>query len=32
MKLLGEPNVDGVPVVLDYAGRGAPRVVFWQTI
>jgi hypothetical protein len=24
MELLGEPNADGVPVVLDYAGRGIP--------
>ena len=32
MELLGEPNADGVPVVPDYAGPGAPRVVFWQAI
>ncbi len=32
MELLGEPNADGVPVVADYAGRGASRVVFWKAI
>jgi len=32
MELLGEPNSDGIPVVPDYAGRGAPRVVFWKSI
>jgi len=32
MQLLGEPNSDGIPVVPDYAGRGAPRVVFWKAI
>jgi GNAT superfamily N-acetyltransferase len=32
MQLLGDPNADGVPVVPDYAGRGAPRVVFWKAI
>jgi GNAT superfamily N-acetyltransferase len=32
MQLLGEPNADGVPVVADYGGRGAPRVVFWKAI
>jgi ribosomal protein S18 acetylase RimI-like enzyme len=32
MELLGEPNADGVPVVPDYAGRGAARVVFWKSI
>jgi len=32
MQLLGAPNSDGVPVVPDYAGRGAPRVVFWKDI
>jgi ribosomal protein S18 acetylase RimI-like enzyme len=28
MQLLGEPNIDGIPMVPDYAGSGAPRVVF----
>lgn len=28
MKLLGEPNRDGIPVVADYAGVGQDRVVF----
>jgi ribosomal protein S18 acetylase RimI-like enzyme len=32
MTLLGEPNTDGIPVVSDYAGRGASRVVFWKPI
>jgi GNAT superfamily N-acetyltransferase len=32
MQLLGEANSDGLPVVADYAGRGAPRVVFWKSI
>jgi GNAT superfamily N-acetyltransferase len=32
MQLLGAPNADGIPVVPDYAGRGAPRVVFWKDI
>ena len=32
MQLLGEPGSDGVPVVPDYAGRGAPRVVFWKAV
>ena len=32
MTLLGEPNTDGIPVVSDYAGRGASRVVFWKSI
>jgi ribosomal protein S18 acetylase RimI-like enzyme len=32
MKLLGEPNTDGIPIVPDYAGRGASRVVFWKSI
>ena len=32
MELLGEPNAEGVPVVADYAGPGAPRVVFWRAI
>ncbi len=32
MQLLGEPNADGVPVVADYAGHGASRVVFWMAI
>jgi L-amino acid N-acyltransferase YncA len=32
MQLLGEPNADGIPVVPDYAGRGAARVVFWKPI
>ena len=31
-QLLGEPGSDGIPVVPDYAGRGAPRVVFWKAI
>ncbi len=32
MRLLGEPNEDGVPVVRDYAGPGDHRVVFWKDI
>ena len=28
MKLLGEPNEEGVPVVRDYSGPGIDRVVF----
>jgi predicted GNAT superfamily acetyltransferase len=32
MELLGEPNADGIPVVANYAGHGAPRVVFWKAI
>jgi GNAT superfamily N-acetyltransferase len=32
MQLLGEANIDGIPVLPDYAGRGAPRVVFWKSI
>jgi len=32
MRLLGEPNADGIPVVRDYAGRDSPRVVFWKDI
>jgi GNAT superfamily N-acetyltransferase len=32
MLLIGEPNADGVPVIADYAGRGAARVVFWMAI
>ena len=32
MQLLGEPNPDGTPVLADYAGRGAARVVFWKSI
>jgi hypothetical protein len=32
MQLLGESNADGIPVVPDYAGRGASRVIFWKSI
>ena len=32
MQLLGEPNTGGIPIVPDYAGRGASRVVFWKSI
>ena len=32
MRLLGQPNSDDVPVMLDYAGRDMPRIVFWKTI
>jgi predicted GNAT superfamily acetyltransferase len=32
MEPLGEANSDGIPVLPDYAGRGAPRVVFWKSI
>jgi GNAT superfamily N-acetyltransferase len=32
MQLLGEPNADGIRIVRDYAGRGAPRVVFWKAV
>ena len=28
MQLLGEAHIDGIAVLPDYAGRGAPRVVF----
>lgn len=32
MRLLGEPNEEGVPVVKDYAGPGLDRVVFEREI
>lgn len=32
MQLLGEPGHAGVPVIADYAGPGAARVVFWKDI
>jgi ribosomal protein S18 acetylase RimI-like enzyme len=32
MQLLGEPNIQGIPIVRDYAGRNEPRVVFWKSI
>ena len=32
MGLLGDANIDGIPVLPDYAGCGAPRVVFWKSI
>jgi GNAT superfamily N-acetyltransferase len=32
MQLLGEADADGIPIVPDYAGRGAARVVFWKSI
>jgi ribosomal protein S18 acetylase RimI-like enzyme len=32
MQLVGEPNREGIPVVPDYAGRDAHRVVFWKPI
>jgi len=32
MKLLGEPNKDGIPVVKDYGGPGIDRVVFVKKI
>ena len=32
MGLLGEADIDGIPVLPDYAGRGAARVVFWKSI
>jgi ribosomal protein S18 acetylase RimI-like enzyme len=32
MQLLGMPNEAGIPVIADYAGRGAPRVVFFKSI
>jgi GNAT superfamily N-acetyltransferase len=32
MELLGEAGSDGIPAIPDYAGRGAPRVVFWKAI
>jgi hypothetical protein len=32
MQLLGDPNIDGLPMIPDYAGRGAPRVAFWKSI
>jgi hypothetical protein len=32
MVLMGSPDVDGVPVVKDYAGPGKDRVVFYRTI
>jgi len=32
MKLLGEPNAEGIAVIKDYAGPNEPRVVFWKPI
>lgn len=32
MRLEGEPNADGVPVVRDYSGPGVDRVVFHQSL
>jgi GNAT superfamily N-acetyltransferase len=32
MELLGEPNTDRIPIVPNYAGPGASRVVFWKAI
>jgi hypothetical protein len=32
MQLLGEPDIDGIPMIPGYAARGAPRVVFWKSI
>ena len=32
MRLLGQPNADGLPVVKDYAGPGKDRVVFKKDI
>ena len=32
MRLLGEAHIDGIPMLPDYAGRAAPRVVFWKSI
>ena len=32
MKLLGEPNEEGVPVVKNYAGPGIHRIVFQKSI
>ena len=32
MQLLGQADSDGIPVLPDYAGHGAPRVVFWKSI
>jgi len=32
MRLLGEPNADGLPVVKDYSGPGLDRVVFEKEI
>jgi hypothetical protein len=32
MQLIGEAHIDGIPVLPDYAGRAAPRVVFWKSI
>jgi len=32
MRLLGESNGKGIPVIPDYAGRDEPRVVFWKSI
>ena len=32
MRLLGEPNADGIPVVRDYRGPGEDRVVFEMAI
>ena len=32
MQLLGQADSDGIPVIPDYAGRGASRVVFWKAI
>lgn len=32
LKLLGEENSDGIPVIKDYAGKGEDRVVFQMKI
>ena len=32
MKLLGEPNEEGIPVIKDYAGQGNDRIVFRKDI
>jgi ribosomal protein S18 acetylase RimI-like enzyme len=32
MQLLGEPNAEDIPIVREYSGRGAPRVIFWKAI
>jgi hypothetical protein len=32
MQLLGDPHAEDIPIVPDYSGRGAPRVIFWKAI
>jgi ribosomal protein S18 acetylase RimI-like enzyme len=32
MKMVGQPNADGLPIVKDYSGPGEDRVVFYKRI